>query len=110
MIIDDDYIVSSFHLKSGNVLRNSLFDTDGYFNYYIIDENDDDKNIKLFKRTREKDIEGECINESLIAILHPNSIEYIELKEIEDIPEDMLEVLNIEEIKEESEVENRNSH
>lgn len=105
MIIDDEYLISCFHLTSGAILTNSLFMDDenygeydiheqtGDFNFYQVDDN---KQMKLFNRTKGKDDEGkDCIVEVMVGIISPDRIEYIEVMEIEKVSEHFLDILDI---------------
>jgi hypothetical protein len=94
MIIDDEYIISAFHLKSGVVIYNKLIFSEGTFNFYNIGK--DNKQMKLYIRTKGKDEDNEeCIIEKLILILSPDCIEYVEMEEVEKIKKDMLKILDI---------------
>lgn len=103
MIIDDEYLISCFHLTSGRTLRNDLFvhkpDTrvpedpeDGDFNFYQVDDN---KQMKLFNRTKGKGKGKDCIVEVMVGIISPDRIEYIEVMQIEKVPEHFLDILDI---------------
>lgn len=96
MIIDEEYIISCFYLKSGKILRNNLFfnKQKNGFNFYKLEEKS--KQMKLFMRTKGKDDKGEdCIVEKLISIISPDAIECIDVEEIENIENDILELLDI---------------
>lgn len=96
MIIDEEYVISSFHLKSGSVFKNTLFhNVRDDFNFYTVDKEEDTK-MKLYKRKKEVDEDGDdCIIEKLVIILSTSEIEFIKVKEISDIPEGMLEIVDI---------------
>lgn len=103
-VIEDEYIIESIQLNSGEIYGNSLNPFSSIkkktFNYYNVEELFSFPGIKLYQRSFEKKEEKEMIKEELIIFIPFSSIYIIKFMSIDCLSDLQKQLIEVEEDKE----------